>query len=76
MDIKDRIVGDPEVMGGRPTIRGTRITVEFVLGLLANGWSVDKILEGYPHLDRADILACFEFAHTVVQEQRLVSTAA
>lgn len=53
-----RIILDPNVMVGKPVIRGTRITVELVIGLFAQGWTEQDILSAYPHLAREDILAC------------------
>lgn len=63
-----RISVDPDVMVGKPVIAGTRLTVEFILGLLANGWSVEDILANYPHVERDDILACLRYAHSLVAE--------
>jgi uncharacterized protein (DUF433 family) len=54
----DRIVVDPEVLDGKPVIRGTRLAVEFILELLAAGQSETDILAGYPGLTRDDIRAC------------------
>jgi len=51
----DRITFDPRVMGGKPCIRGLRVTVGTVVGLLASGYSVEKILEAYPYLEAEDI---------------------
>lgn len=58
MDLHERIVVDPEVLAGKPIIKGTRLAVEFVMDLLANGWSEDEILRNYPGLAREDVLAC------------------
>jgi uncharacterized protein (DUF433 family) len=57
-----RIVKDPEVLDGKPGIRGTRISVELILGFLAEGWSVRDILKNYPGLTRDDIIACLAYA--------------
>ena len=57
-----RIVLDPKVMAGKPVIRGTRLTVDFILNLLANGQAEDEILNEYPDLTIEDIQACFLFA--------------
>jgi uncharacterized protein (DUF433 family) len=57
-----RIALDPKVMVGKPVIRGTRLTVDFILGLLAHGATVEEILEEYSGLEREDILACLLFA--------------
>ena len=57
-----RISQNPKVMVGKPVIRGTRITVELVLRKLGDGWSVETLLEQYPHLTRDDVLAAQAFA--------------
>ncbi len=57
-----RITVDPKVMVGKPVIRGTRLTVEYILGLLAHGATVEEILQEYPGLSREDIQACILFA--------------
>ncbi|HEV7646277.1 MAG TPA: DUF433 domain-containing protein [Pyrinomonadaceae bacterium] len=58
----DRITSNPNILGGKPIIRGTRISVEFVLELLASGISEEEILSDYPHLTQEDIRACLQFA--------------
>lgn len=58
----ERITLNPEVMGGKPCIRGLRITVGTVVGLLASGRSMDEILSAYPYLEREDILAALAYA--------------
>ena len=62
---------DPEICGGKPVIKGTRITVEFILELLANGWSYDEILENYPQLKKEDILEAIRYAVEVLKEERV-----
>ena len=57
-----RIVLDPLVLAGKPAVRGTRLSVEFIVGLLADGWSEAEILENYPNLQRDDIRACLAYA--------------
>ncbi|MCL4245055.1 MAG: DUF433 domain-containing protein [Candidatus Dadabacteria bacterium] len=57
-----RITVNPKVMVGKPVIRGTRLTVEFVLNLLANGAAIDEILKEYEGLSKQDIQACLLFA--------------
>ena len=61
-----RITADPEIFGGKPIIRGMRISVELILSLLAQGETVDTILSDYPDLERADIRACLAYAHAVI----------
>ena len=57
-----RIVVNPRILGGKPIIEGTRISVEFILDLLASDVSEEEILEDYPHLTKDDILACLRYA--------------
>ncbi|MFV1968674.1 MAG: DUF433 domain-containing protein [Pirellulaceae bacterium] len=58
----ERIACDPKVMVGKPVIKGTRLTVDYVLNLLAHGSTVDDILDEYAGLEREDIQACLLFA--------------
>lgn len=58
----ERITADPKILGGKPILRGTRISVEFILELLASGATIDEILQDYPHLMREDIQACLAYA--------------
>ena len=66
----DRITVNPKIFGGKPIIRGRRLAVEHILGMLASGDSEETILKGYPWLDRNDILACIEYAHRLVEHER------
>jgi uncharacterized protein (DUF433 family) len=76
MHWQDRIIIDPEVLVGKPVIKGTRIAVEFVVGLLAQGWTVDQVLEEYDHLTSDDVLACLAYAADVLQSERVYSVPA
>lgn len=58
----ERITANPNILGGKPIIRGTRISVEFILDLLASQVSEEGILEDYPHLMKEDIHACLRYA--------------
>lgn len=69
MTWKDRIVTDAEVCGGRPRVRGTRLTVEFLLGLKAAGWSEKDILDNYPHLTPEDLQAVYGYAQAIMQDE-------
>lgn len=71
MDWEDRITVDPKVMVGKPIIKGTRITVEFIIELLAANWTVDQILKEYDHLHREDIQACLRYAKEVLSSERV-----
>jgi len=55
---QERITVDPEILVGKPVIRGTRISVEFVVDLLGRGWTAEQVLREYDHLTAADIQAC------------------
>lgn len=61
---------NPEVLAGKPVIRGTRLAVEFILELLAAGESESDLLENYPGLTREDILACLSYASYLAHEYR------
>lgn len=73
MDYRDIITIEPGKRGGKPTIRGMRITVGDVLGWLASGMSVPDILEDYPELTEADIHACLAYAADRENQTRIVA---
>jgi uncharacterized protein (DUF433 family) len=66
-----RITFDPQVMGGRACIRGMRVTVSLVLNLVADGMSVEEIIEAYPYLEREDIHETLRYAAWLAEEQIL-----
>ena len=70
-DWRSRIAVSPKVLAGKPVIKGTRIAVEFILELLANGWTVEDILKNYPQLKREDVLAALKYAAEVLKEERV-----
>lgn len=70
-EILKRITVDPGIFGGKPIIRGMRISVELILSLLAQGESWDGILEDYPDLTPDDIRACLTYAHAVIAKDSL-----
>lgn len=71
MPLTDRIVVDPKILTGKPVVRGTRISVEFVVDLLAAGWSHAQILESYPNLSEQDIRACLAYAGELLREEKV-----
>lgn len=71
-----RIALDPELMVGKPVIRGTRLTVEFVIGLLADGWSESEIAGNYPGIKHEDILACLAYARDALSAEKVFPSAA
>jgi uncharacterized protein (DUF433 family) len=70
MPLSERIVVDPEILAGKPVIRGTRLAVEFILELLAAGQSETEILANYPGLTHDDLLACLAYASYLAHEYR------
>ncbi len=72
----DRITLNPAVMGGKPCLRGLRVTVGTVLGLMAEGVSRERILEAYPYLEPADLDAALAYAAWRLEEREEVLTAA
>ncbi len=71
MDWQDRITIDPKVLVGKPVIKGTRIAVEFVIDLLAQGWPEAEILRNYPGLTHEDILACLKYAGETLHSEKV-----
>ena len=69
--MSERIVVNDDVLGGKPVIRGTRMSVEFVVGLLAQGWSVADVLKEYDHITPEDVQACLAYAHQLLAEEKL-----
>jgi len=69
--VNDRIIIDPDVLGGKPVVRGTRLSVEFVIGLLAEGWDHDEIKRQYPGVTEDDIAACLSYARDVLGGERV-----
>jgi uncharacterized protein (DUF433 family) len=68
----DHIDSAPDVMGGKPIVRGTRLSVEFILGLFAAGWTQEQVLENYPALTPEALRAVFTYAAEVLHEEVLL----
>ena len=71
MRIEERIITDPAILTGKPIIKGTRLAVEFIIELLANGWSDSQILGNYPGLTKEDIVACLAYAAERLKSERV-----
>jgi uncharacterized protein (DUF433 family) len=71
MSVDDRIITDPDVLTGKPIIKGTRLAVEFIIELLANRWSEAQILASYPGLTREDVDACLAYAAERLKSERV-----
>ncbi|MEG4303994.1 DUF433 domain-containing protein [Microcoleus sp. D3_18a_C4] len=67
----ERITVNPKIFNGKPIIRGRRLAVEHIVGMLAAGDTPETILEGYPWLEREDIQACLVYAHRLVSHERI-----
>ncbi|HEY7116802.1 MAG TPA: DUF433 domain-containing protein [Tepidisphaeraceae bacterium] len=74
MDWHDRIGVDPKVLVGKPIIKGTRIAVEFLMELLAEGWTREQILGNYPQLKAEDIEAILRYATDMMKGERTYPT--
>jgi uncharacterized protein (DUF433 family) len=70
-----RIVLDPAILAGKPVIRGTRLSVDFIIGLMADGWSEPDILRNYPGLTHEDIAACLAYARDVLKSEKVYPAA-
>lgn len=68
----NRITYNPKILGGKPIIKGTRISVEFILELLASDMTPDEIVEEYPKITRRDILAVLDFAAKTIKREELI----
>ena len=71
IDWKDYIHSDPEVLLGKPVLKGTRLSVEFILGLFAEGWTEEQIIENYPILSKENLTAVFAFTTECMREEFL-----
>ena len=71
MDWRQHITTDPQILAGKPVIRGTRLALDFVLGLFAAGWTEDQVLENYPSLTADGLRAVFAFVAEVLQDETL-----
>ncbi len=71
MNWQERITVDPAILVGKPIVKGTRLAVEFVVDLLAQGWSEAEILRNYPGLTHEDIRACLRYANEILRAERV-----
>ncbi len=71
MNWQERIVVDPEILTGKPIIKGTRISVELIIELLASEWSIDEILRNYPGISYPDVMACLRYASATLQSEKV-----
>ncbi|TCS68999.1 uncharacterized protein (DUF433 family) [Sulfuritortus calidifontis] len=72
MDWKPHIEVNPQVLAGKPVVKGTRLSVEFLLGLFAQGWSETQVLENYPQLSRENLQAVFAFSAACLHDEQFI----
>ena len=75
MTWQDRIEVNEAVLVGKPIVRGTRLAVEFLIDLLARGWTEEQIIENYPGLTSEDLRACLAYAHDVLAGEKIYPLA-
>jgi uncharacterized protein (DUF433 family) len=75
MNLQDRVVTDRSILLGKPIVRGTRLSVEFLVGLMAQGWPEAEILRNYPGLAREDLLACLDYARARLEGEKVYEFA-
>lgn len=70
---RGRIVSDAEILGGKPCVKGTRISVELILGWLAAGWTIEQLIEAYPSISRDDVLAALAFSAEMMHDEKYLA---
>jgi len=75
MNWKQHIHSDPEILTGKPVIKGTRLSVDFILNLFAEGWTEEQIVDNYPTINKSDLRAVFAFAAECMREEALYSVS-
>lgn len=76
MSWRDEIESKPDVLCGKPCVKGTRLSVEHLVGLLAQGWALPDVLDAYPGLTREQVLACLKYAAESVANEELFGVEA
>lgn len=71
MNWQERIIVDPKILVGKPVIKGTRLAVEFIVDLLAQGWQEGEIIRNYPGVTHDDIAACLKYATNILKAEKV-----
>jgi len=71
MNWEGRIIIDPAILCGKPVVKGTRLAVEFIVDLLAQGWTAADVLKNYPGVTQDDVLACLSYASAVLHAEKV-----
>jgi uncharacterized protein (DUF433 family) len=74
-NMNDLVIVDRKICSGKPVVRGTRIMVKNILGMVAGGYSVDRILDAYPELTLGMVQGALEYAATVIDEEQVIARA-
>ncbi len=74
MNYKERVTASPDIMLGKPVIKGTRITVEIILRKLSEGMAVDELITAYPHIQKEDIMACLSYSAEVISREEILAS--
>jgi uncharacterized protein (DUF433 family) len=75
MNWRDRITLDTAVLAGKPVVRGSRLAVDFIVGLMGQGWTEADILRNYPGITHDDIAACLQYASEILQSEKVYPAA-
>jgi uncharacterized protein (DUF433 family) len=75
MNWRDRITLDTAVLTGKPVVRGSRLAVDFIVGLMGQGWAEADILRNYPGITHEDIAACLQYASEILQSEKVYPAA-
>ena len=73
MNWKDYIHSDPRILVGKPVVKGTRLSVVFILGLFSNGWTEQQVLENYPQLTRESLRAVFAYVQECMEDETILT---
>jgi uncharacterized protein (DUF433 family) len=76
MNWRERITVDPDALVGKPVVRGTRLSVEFAVGLLTEGWTERQLLANYPTLSAEDVRACLAYAAEILRDETIYPMSA
>jgi uncharacterized protein (DUF433 family) len=71
MDWQNHITVDPKILVGKPIIKGTRLAVEFIVGLLGQGWPESEVLRNYPGVTHEDVAACLKYAASILKAEKI-----
>lgn len=74
MDYKNYVTASPDIMLGKPIIKGTRITVELILKKLSEGMTADDLIKIYPHIQKDDIMACLSYSAEVISREEIIAS--